>query len=249
MAGVTSIVDKTVKVVENTVNAVDPLHIFAPCIQPTRLVMKTGFYSSASNKAFPVVECRTGFAFNDLQAKSTEDDLLVIQDSSTGETVVVVERKGVKPEQTYQVFKTTKAHDGQEPSKKHDGQDLYALAKVERTSPRDFCVLMDGETEPTYTIEKASIPQNYATNYYIKQPGVKEEVASTHPWEGNNYMLVVNPGMDVVLMLCLGIVADDAGTGGRRKESFSEMVNNLHPKKLVRKLTSTSEGDKKGDDE
>lgn len=236
--------EKTVNAVEKTVNAVDPLHIFAPCIQPTRLVMKTGFFSTVSSKAFPIVECRTGFTFHDLQATYTKDDLLVIQDSSTGKTAVVVERVGEGPEHIYRVLKATKTHDGQEPVKKNDGQDLYALAKVERASPRDFHVLMDGETEPSYTIEKAGIPANYATNYFIKQPGVKEEVASTHPWQGSKYMLVANPGTDAVLMLCLGIIADDAKVGGH-KESFLEMVNNLHPKTLVRKLTSSSESDKK----
>lgn len=239
------VVNKTVEVVEKGVNAVDPLHIFAPCIQPTRLVLKNRLYSS-SNKAFPIVECRTGFSYHDLEATSTpENGLLVVKDTSIGKPVVVVERTGEKPDVEYEIFKTSPVHQGQAPAKNNQGQDLYALAKVERISPRDLQVLMNGETEPTCMIEKAGIPANYATNYFIKQPGVKEEVSSTHPWEGDCSMLVVHPGMDVPFMLCLGVIADDAEMSHSRKESLSEMAGKLNPRTLVRKLTSSSETDKK----
>ena len=225
-----TIIDKTVGAIEKGIRAIDPLHIFAPCVQPTRLVVKTGLYSPSSVvDAFPIVECRTGNSFQDLEIKSMVDnDLLVVQESTTGATVVVIERTGEHPNVTYQIFKTTAAHKGQEPVKKHQGVDLYALAKVERNSPRDLDVFMNNETKPTYTIEKAGILANCSTNYYIKQQGVnKKAVASTHPWEGKNDMLVVTPGMDILLMLCLGIIANDAGTS--RSDSFSDEATSSIP--------------------
>jgi len=238
-SSIVDVMEKVEVVVEKGVNVVDPLNIFAPCIAPTRLVLKQNLFTT--NDTFTVLECRTNDSYHNLVVKSTENDTMVIQDSSTGKTVVVVERTGEKPNATYTIFKTSAVYDGQDPAKKTiEGQSLYALAKVDRTSSRDFHVVMEQQTDPTYTIEKAGIPANYATNWWIKQVGVKEEVASTHPWEGNDFMLVVNPGMDVILMFCLAAITDDAEFHRTRRESFSEMVDKVNPRKLVRKITSSS---------
>ena len=234
-----SFVEKVEEVVEKGVNAVDPLNIFTPCIAPTRLVIKHSMFEM--EEPYDILECRTKDSYLNLQVTANEDkNSLVIQDTSTGKSVVIIERMGEMPDITYEIFKTSPVRYDQDPTKKNNDDDLFALAKVERTSPKDLQVLMNDQSEPTYMIKKAGIPANYATNYYIKQPGVKEEVASTHPWEGTDVMLVVNPGMDVILMFCLAAIVDDAEKS-RRKESFSEMLN---PRNLVRKMTSSSEGDK-----
>jgi len=234
--------NRTVNGVEKGMNKVDRLHIFAPCIAPTRLVLKAGLYST--EKVYRILECRTKVSYHNLVVKSTENDTMVVQDSSTGAVVAATERTGEKPYVTYTIFKTSPTHEDQTPTMIAEGQSLYALAKVER-STKHLQVIMEQQTEPTYTIEKAGIPANYATNYFIKQVGVKEELASTHPWEGTDVMLVVNPGVDAIFMFCLAAITDDAEFHRTRRESFSEMMDKLNHSKLPRKMpSSSSEGDK-----
>lgn len=209
---------------------------------PTSLVIKEGLYSGATKEEYPILECRTSNSFHGLAVKSLETNSMVIQDSTTGKTVVVVEREGEQMDAVYTIYKTTPTHEGQEVAKKTiEEGSLYTLARVERTSPKDYAVVLRNDTEPTYTLEKAGIPASYATNYYIKQVGVKEEVASTHPWEKGTEMLKVAPGIDATLMYCLASIIDDAKITRDRKDSFSELMSKVNPRLLASKKSSSSE--------
>lgn len=213
--------------------------------------MMEGLFSDKGGEPYPILECRTNFSFHNLEviAGILETVSMTIVDSCTGDVKIYCEREGERTDAdvVYTIFKTTPIDDEDAAKTTDDGKPLYRLATVERDA-RDFSVVMVNQTSPTYTIEHAGIPANFASNFFIKQVGVKEEVASTHPWEKGTEMVVVQGGIDAALMYCLAAIAQDAKIGGR-KESFSEMLDKVNPKNLVRKVSrsqshGTSEGDK-----
>ena len=78
-------------------------------------------------------------------------------------------------------------------------------------------IILEGQTEPTYTIHKllpvhTYVPQrrHFPAKHTVMKDG--EEVALMRYSEGEgaqSFVLVVNPGVDATLMILLAIIADE----------------------------------------
>lgn len=197
---------------EKTVQALDPLHLFAPnTANPTRLILPKGLFDFTED--YPILHARSNDPFHDLIVKQkTNDDELVFEDASTHTQVLVMERTP-KP-RMYDICKTSPMADGQAVSRNSlSGAELYLRAKVLMSGDKgDMKVFMSNETDgddATYTITKAPGLLNFSTQKVIMMKGVEKPVASTSEWQDGTYMVEIMPSVDAGLMMCLAIAADD----------------------------------------
>jgi hypothetical protein len=201
--------DVTLDVSEKTVNALDPLHLFAPNPNPTRLVLPKDLFSLKTD--FPILHARSNDPFHDLVVKAgSSDDELIMTDASSGAAVLVV---GRTPEpRMYDIYKTTPITEGQQATKTtSDGTSLHLRAKLVM-SDNDLKVFMDNQDEALYTVTKSPGLLNVSTARIIMMKGMEKPVASTSDWEDTSYMLEIMPVVDAGLMMCLAICDDDCHT-------------------------------------
>ena len=201
--------DVTLDVSEKTVNALDPLHLFAPNPNPTRLVLPKDLFSL--KKDCPILHARSGGPFHDLVAKAgSSSDELIMTDASSGAAVLVV---GRTPEpRMYDIYKTTPITEGQQVTKTmSDGTSLYLRAKLVM-SDNDLKVFMDNQDDALYTVTKSPGLLNFSSARVIMMKGMDKPVASTSDWEDDTYMLEIMPVVDAGLMMCLAICDDDVHT-------------------------------------
>ena len=118
--------EATIDFAEKGIKAIDPLHLFAPNPNPTRLVLEEGLFSR-TGVDYPILQARSNDAFHDLvvKGKTSPSNELVLQDAKSGKPVLVLIRT---PEpRIYDIYKTSPMSDGQQPAKTN--ADLYLRAK------------------------------------------------------------------------------------------------------------------------
>jgi len=71
-----SFIEKVEVVVQKGVSAIDPLNIFAPCIAPTRLVVKHSMFHM--EEPYDILECRTNDSYLNLQVRSNDDNTSLV---------------------------------------------------------------------------------------------------------------------------------------------------------------------------
>lgn len=137
----------------------------------------------------PIISSLTGKPC--AQTESIFSQCVVLGDS-TGTTVATVERDG----STFKIFSVGPS--GRSP-----------LAEIHQQRRNVLTVVMEEDSEPTYTIHKVfSHPfRRIPTKYVIKKQGIP--VASSRYGEGNSYVLTISHGADACLMTCLAAVADE----------------------------------------
>lgn len=198
--------DATLDVSEKTVNALDPLHLFAPNHNPTRLVLPKDLFSLKTD--YPIIQARSNDPYHDLVVKAgSSNDELIMTDASSGDAVLVVDRT---PEpRMYDIYKTTPITEGQQVTKTtSDGTSLYLRAKLVM-SDNDLKVFMDDQDEALYTVTKSPGLLNFSSARVVMMKGVEKPVASTSDWEDDTYMLEISPAVDAGLIMCLAICDDD----------------------------------------
>jgi len=130
---------------------------------------------------------------------------------ATQQPVLVIDRTP-KP-RMYDIYKTSPMTQGQVVAKSSKVVgNLYLCAKVLMSGSSnitDLQVLVQGQSDPTYTITKAPGLMKYSTKRVILVKGEMNPVTSVSDWEEGTYMLEISPGVDAGLMLCLAIIADD----------------------------------------
>lgn len=189
-------VEVTLDKVEHGVDVIDPLHIFSPNEIPTRLLYKEGALSRAGD-AYPLICARFNDPFHHFQVKekSEKSNEFVVEHSVTKLPLVKIER--TDEPRKYDIFMMSP-----------EDKELYHFAEVLRDD-KVLHVFLEGQSEPTYVISKAGLAGIYATKHWIKRVGEKKAIASTHAWEGNNDMLEVKSGEEVLVMYCLALIADE----------------------------------------
>lgn len=205
---VTKTADATLELSEKTVQALDPLHVFTPNPNPTRLILAKGLFDRTGSEAYPILHARSNDPFHHLQqTKSAASDELVLEDASSKKPVLVMDRTP-KP-RMYDIYKTSPMTEGQAVAKTTaGGVDLYLRAKVVMAD-EDLQVFMENESDVLYIITKAPGLMNFSSQKVIMMKGVEKPVASTSDWEDGTYMLEIMPSVDAGLMLTLAIAADD----------------------------------------
>lgn len=170
--------------------------------------------------AVPILSTTSGETFQGLEIRGDvfQHGDVVLEKADTHTPVAVIERKYAVADNTFTIYTTRPVYSGEEPASifKYNVK-LYHFAEVKHDG-KVWDVVLEGETEPTYTIHKLvpahtyDIPQRrfFPTKHTVIKDGNEVAMMKYSEGEGgNSFMLVVNAGVDATLMILLSIIADE----------------------------------------
>lgn len=160
----------------------------------------------------PILSTITGEHFQGLEIRGDvfQHGDVVLEKADTHIPVAVIERKYAPADNTFTIYTTSPVYSGEEPASifKYNVR-LYHFAEVKHDG-KVWKVVLEGQTEPTYTIHKLAPQHRHFPTKHTVMKG-ENEVAYMRYSEGNahSFVLVIDEGVDATLMILLSIIADE----------------------------------------